>query len=136
MQIFVSKFKKILSYLSTKIKKRKLRKTWQIVLNQNLNIEERFNFIYQNNLWGSEESLSGPGSSLVLTKNLRSKLPKLIRSYKIKSLYDAPCGDLNWMKYLFPVLKIQYIGGDIVKKLIEDHKKNLEVRPKDLFILI
>lgn len=117
---------KISAYISKKNKDYNLKKTWQNTLSQKLNIEQRFNSIYKNNLWGDPESVSGPGSSLAYTKNLRAKLPKLISDYKIKSVFDAPCGDLNWMKYLLPKLSIKYIGGDIIKDLIDQHKKFFE----------
>lgn len=117
---------KVINYISQRTKRNKLKKAWSNVLNQQLNIEQRFTYIYINKLWGSTESLSGPGSTLLQTKNIRKKLPKLIQRYKIKSIFDAPCGDLNWMKYLFPKLSVQYIGADIVKDLILKNKKHFE----------
>jgi len=61
-------------------------------------IEDRFTEIYKSNYWGSKESVSGIGSTLIYTENLRSKLPDLFQLYSIKSIFDAPCGDFNWMK--------------------------------------
>lgn len=83
-------------------------------------IEERFTWIYQNNHWGSCESASGTGSTLVYTKNLRKELPDLLKIYSIKSIFDAPCGDFNWMRHLLPNISVKYIGGDIVKPLIDE----------------
>ena len=118
---------KIIKYLSERRKKASLRTNWNRALSPNLNIEQRFTAIHKSNLWGSNETVSGPGSTLAQTRNLREKIPKLIQSYKIKSVFDAPCGDLNWMKYLFPKLRnVKYIGADIVKDLIEEHKKHFE----------
>lgn len=82
-------------------------------------LEERFTIIYERNAWGSSESVSGSGSSLHMTQNLRDLLPVLIEKFRIKSIFDAPCGDFNWMK-LVNLQDISYIGGDIVQPLILD----------------
>jgi hypothetical protein len=84
-------------------------------------VEDRFTEIYKSNYWGNNESVSGSGSTLLYTENLRNKLPDLFQKYSIKSIFDAPCGDLNWMKLLLAQVKINYIGGDIVKEIISSH---------------
>lgn len=90
--------------------------------------EDRFTWIYKNNYWSSSESLSGTGSTLKYTENLRKELPNLFSKYSIQKVFDAPCGDFNWMSHLLPSVKLEYIGGDIVKPLIENlnskHKSN------------
>ncbi|VVE21737.1 class I SAM-dependent methyltransferase [Pandoraea fibrosis] len=83
-------------------------------------IEDRFTWIYKNNYWRSGESASGTGSTLKCTENLRKELPGLFRTYSIKKIFDAPCGDFNWMSHLLPVIEVEYIGGDIVRELIDD----------------
>jgi hypothetical protein len=82
--------------------------------------EDKFTWIYKNNYWSSNESFSGTGSTLKYTKNLREELPKLFSRYSIRKVFDAPCGDFNWMSHLLPFVKLQYIGGDIVKPLIDN----------------
>jgi hypothetical protein len=84
----------------------------------NNNVEEKFTWIYQNNFWDNSESISGKGSTLDATKNIRLQLPELIVKYNIKTIFDAPCGDLNWMRLLLPNLKVKYIGADIVDVLV------------------
>jgi hypothetical protein len=84
-------------------------------------IQERFEAIYKLNYWGDKESVSGHGSTLKYTENLRKELPGLFKKYSITSLFDAPCGDLNWMILLLAKVNITYIGGDIVSELIESH---------------
>jgi len=86
-------------------------------------IEDRFTWIYKNNYWQSKESVSGTGSTLKSTENLRKELPKLIRQLSIKTVFDAPCGDFNWMKHLLPTINVSYIGGDIVRPLIDSHNE-------------
>jgi hypothetical protein len=99
------------------------RNQWSSILKEEISIEERFTTIYKQNLWGSRESRSGHGSGLEYTKNLRAQLPLLLAKYQIYSIFDAPCGDLNWMRILLPTLNIDYCGGDIVQEIIEENRK-------------
>jgi hypothetical protein len=87
-------------------------------------IEKVFTDIYVNRRWDepgkSNESASGNGSSLDYTKNLREELPQLFDTFKIKTVFDAPCGDLNWMsRVLSAYPDISYTGGDIVQPLVD-----------------
>lgn len=116
-------FIKIARYPIFKALSHRKTRLWEEILKDNVPVEDRFTIIYQNKMWGESESVSGVGSSMAYTENLRAELPKLIRQYDINTIFDAPCGDLNWMKYLLPVLGVKYIGGDIVKALIENNKK-------------
>lgn len=78
-----------------------------------------FNEIYKLNWWGNNESISGVGSTLEYTKNLRMQLPVLFDKFRIESVFDAPCGDFNWMRHVLSKSeRVQYIGGDIVEELI------------------
>jgi SAM-dependent methyltransferase len=84
------------------------------------NPKSKFTWIYENKYWASDESVSGYGSGVAYTENIRNKLPQLIDYYKIKSLLDAPCGDFHWMKLLLSEIPtISYIGVDIVSELID-----------------
>jgi len=85
------------------------------------NIEDRFTEIYKRNYWGSKESFSGSGSTISYTRNLREKLPELFKALSVKTLFDAPCGDFNWMRHVLKENNLEYIGGDIVLPLIESH---------------
>jgi len=83
------------------------------------NLEDRFTRIYTRNLWGDTESKSGTGSNLEHTANLRARLPDLMRQHRIETVFDAPCGDFHWMKAVVAETGVRYVGGDIVKPLIE-----------------
>lgn len=100
---------------------------WDFIINQDISTENKFEKIYRHKMWGSGESVSGLGSSLVFTENLRFAFPEIIKKYEIKSIFDAPCGDLNWMKHLLPQINIDYIGGDIVKEIVEKNRKLFNV---------
>lgn len=77
-----------------------------------------FSRIYKENLWRSVESVSGPGSTVDHTIELRNGINHLIRELQILSILDAPCGDFNWMKGL-DLSDVQYTGVDIVSELID-----------------
>lgn len=67
---------------------------------------------------GSTESLSGPGSNLEATKVLRPQLAEILRRLGVRSMVDAPCGDMNWMRHLgYPFEK--FIGVEISPFLVE-----------------
>jgi hypothetical protein len=71
------------------------------------------------NHWGNAESVSGDGSTLDYTHNLRHELAKFVRAFRVVSMFDAPCGDFNWMRAVEFPLGFQYLGGDIVVALVE-----------------
>lgn len=81
--------------------------------------EERFTWIYRSNYWRDEESASGSGSSLRYTENLRRELPGLFERFGIRTVFDAPCGDFNWMRLVAESTDIRYVGADIVRPLID-----------------
>ena len=91
------------------------------------NLSERFEEIYRRNHWGGSESVSGAGSTLEYTQNLRDGLPGLFKKFGIKTVFDAPCGDFNWMSHVVEANDISYVGGDIVEPLID----SLKPREKD-----
>lgn len=104
-----------------------------------LSRQKRFQRIHDKNQWGSEESLSGAGSTLEATTSIRRELPQLIEELGVRSMLDAPCGDLNWMAHILdqcPQLE-RYVGIDIVPALIERNRAehrgpNLEFRHADI----
>jgi len=89
-----------------------------------------FNEIYQQNLWGVNESSSGPGSSMEATQLIRQEITNLLNELNVMSILDVPCGDFHWMSRL-ELNNIQYIGGDIVQELvIQNNNKYLSKRRK------
>jgi len=80
-------------------------------------LEDRFTIIYNRNSWRSKESLSGSGSTISMTSSIRTLLPVLVHKFKVKSIFDAPCGDFNWMR-MVDLSGISYVGADIVRPLI------------------
>lgn len=87
------------------------------------NPEDRFTAIFDNNFWRNDESFSGCGSTLEYTENLRAELPLLFKKHGVKSVFDAPCGDFNWMRLVVEETGVDYTGGDIVAPLIEQNQE-------------
>ncbi len=81
----------------------------------------RFSRMYHENAWNDSESRSGRGSRLDETRSLRAALPGLLVELRVRSMLDAPCGDLNWMSQV-DLGGIEYIGADIVPELITDNR--------------
>lgn len=80
-----------------------------------------FTEIQKSNLWGAAESVSGLGSELEATAKLRAELPGLLQEIGADSMLDIPCGDFRWLSETeLPVSR--YIGGDIVKELVERNR--------------
>lgn len=78
-----------------------------------------FEKIYDSNLWYSDESRSGVGSTMAQTESIRAQLPRLLASLNAKQIYDAPCGDFNWMRHVALAPDVHYLGADVVRPLIE-----------------
>jgi len=111
---------KVFNYLSFKSYKKKIFEKNLFKINS---VEEKFDKIYSTNYWLDNESRSGTGSSLRSTENIRVHLPKILEKSNIKKLFDAPCGDFNWMSQILKSVKVDYLGSDIVKDLIISNKK-------------
>lgn len=93
-----------------------------------------FSAYARNNKWGDKDSLSGKGSNLEATADLRKLLPALLRDLGATSMVDVPCGDFYWMSRV-DLVGIDYLGGDIVASLIEANRRN-HARPDARFEVI
>ncbi len=88
--------------------------------------EELFTSIYEHkqfydpNSRGTDESVSGAGSSQDATTIVRKALPLIIKRLKAKSILDAPCGDFNWMQHV-NLNGCSYTGMDIVLPIIDNN---------------
>jgi len=82
----------------------------------------KFIYIYKVGYWKSNntKSLSGAGSSMAATSNLRNELLDTFCKLNISSIFDVPCGDFHWMQNSLND-SFDYIGGDIVPDLIKNN---------------
>lgn len=86
-----------------------------------LSMEERFSDHYRSGWWfANGESVSGVGSTIQATTEIRQALVPFLIKWKVKRFLDAPCGDWNWMKTVELPEGMQYFGADIVPDLIAD----------------
>jgi hypothetical protein len=83
---------------------------------EQMDLQKRFEYIYEKNLWSSEESRSGTGSTLLETETLRKGIPALLEEIGAHSLLDIPCGDFRWLSEVS--LGVAYTGADIVGELV------------------
>lgn len=79
-----------------------------------------FDSIYRSNFWGSEESRSGLGSERNFSGAYLTSLRSLMNDRGLDRIFDAPCGDLNWIVELVRDPAIDYAGGDISASLVAD----------------
>jgi SAM-dependent methyltransferase len=78
-----------------------------------------FDNIYHNNGW---TSVSGRGSTLDETENIRRDVPTLIANFEIKTILDIPCGNHAWMSRV-NLGGCKYLGADIVRDLISQNRR-------------
>ena len=69
------------------------------------------------------ESISGPGSSISNTIEVRSLLQEVIINYNIKSILDLGCGDWNWLQ-LIDLSGVTYEGWDADIDMISLNRSN------------
>jgi hypothetical protein len=97
--------------------------------------QARFARIYREGLWlnslNPAESRSGSGSTVSSTEVFRVGLEQFLATYPGRVLFDAPCGDFNYMQHVKLPKGWSYIGGDIVPELVES---NREKYPGNRFI--
>lgn len=83
--------------------------------------ERVFSRFYRRNVWADPESRSGRSSTVAATAAVRRELPELLAHLGARSLLDAPCGDLNWIRHVELAID-RYVGADIVADLVEQNK--------------
>jgi hypothetical protein len=94
-----------------------------------------FDQVYETNYWGSAQSRSGVGSEMSFTEEYRRLLAATLRRHGFRRIFDAPCGDLNWMSKVVDESGIAYIGGDIsarVVRSVQERFPALDVRVFDI----
>lgn len=91
-----------------------------------LTLQDRFTQVYDQRMWASAESASGPGSELASgsVRHSIETLRRMVRELGVRSLTDVPCGDFNWMpEFLKEHPEIDYVGYDIVAPMIAANRQ-------------
>lgn len=83
--------------------------------------DSRFDYIFNSGIWAGStngETVSGSGSTIENTALYRKQLEEFLKAQDdaVLKFFDAPCGDLNWVKGFFG--DVDYIGGDISGDLV------------------
>lgn len=81
--------------------------------------ESVFEAIYDHNLWGGKQSRSGTGSDDEQVVSVKKFLANILKEYNIISMLDIPCGDFYWMSDVAFPTNFQYLGADVVGKIID-----------------
>ena len=101
-------------------------------------VQKRFDFIFSHGFWKTrtdEETRSGKGSSAEGSALYRRSLLEFIEKNPGISFFDAPCGDLFWIRDLITDAKIDYFGGDISGEVVAYVNRvypEVEVKPFDI----
>jgi hypothetical protein len=95
--------------------------------------EALFTQVYETSGWDSAESGSGTGSELRATVDIRERLPELLTRLDVRTMLDAPCGDLNWMRHI-PLPVETYHGVDIVASVIEKNRQEYGNEQRDFAV--
>ncbi|MFB7338548.1 class I SAM-dependent methyltransferase [Streptomyces hydrogenans] len=89
--------------------------------------ETIFTEVFRTNHWGSPESVSGPGSELRQTEAVRGALASVLARYPIRTVTDAGCGDVNWIRHIDGFDRLDaYVGLDVVHDLVELNQKRYD----------
>ena len=101
-----------------------------LFLSNNLKRKIIFNLIFRSYHWrdyhktNNNESDSGVGSDLNVTKQLINDLDIFLKSVQIKSILDIACGDFFWMNRLISKNNdLNYLGLEIVESIVENNNK-------------
>lgn len=101
---------------------RRLREAGQAFNLRAARAEVVFTDIFRKNLWGDPESVSGRGSTLARTAEVRRVLPEVLAGVGARTLLDAPCGDFNWMRRV-ALGGVEYTGADVVPEIVERNRR-------------
>ena len=114
------------------------------LLGQDAALQRRTTFegIYKDSVWndgqGGGAVGSGTGSTLLATVHARKAILDVIDQHNVSSILDASCGDLSWMRDVFPELDrrgVHYVGVDTVRPLIDRLSKEFEADKTKTFMV-
>jgi hypothetical protein len=80
-----------------------------------------FKHIHRNNVWGSRESVSGPGSTSEQTRRLSAGFDAAVTELGVKTICDVACGDFEWLSRT-DASRIVVSASDVVPSLVERNR--------------
>jgi SAM-dependent methyltransferase len=96
--------------------------------NRYRSLPNTFNRIYAEGWWGKDAAgtgLSGPGSTLDVTREYRAYVEDFMKKHAVKSVVDAGCGDWSFSSAM-DWGDASYLGVDIATDVIEAVRKKHE----------
>lgn len=87
-----------------------------------MNLEQTFEQRIYNTSRTWKNHPCGSGSTPENTADIKQALPPALKRLNIHTLLDAPCGDHSWISEVKWQHPVNYIGADIVSRLIEDNR--------------
>lgn len=76
---------------------------------------------------GRSKSFAGEGSDLDVTVEIRRHLADVVEKLAVKTMLDAPCGDLFWMAhFLRDHPQLEYLGLDAMEASVSAAKARIE----------
>ena len=97
---------------------------------------EVFHRIHKDTIWTLGKAgipLSGSGSSLDATTEIRRHLPVILDKIGCDTLLDVGCGDQTWISSV--EFKQKYIGIDIVSSVIEENCKRYRALGREYYCI-
>ena len=92
-------------------------------LSPTMTLEQKFNFIYENRLWGRDpERLSGPGSYGDCAETYLAFVRTFLSDYSIRSVTDIGCGDFNIGSQLCDLVD-RYYALDVSSTIVRRNRK-------------
>jgi hypothetical protein len=81
-----------------------------------------FKDIHENNLWGSRESVSGPGSTAEQTVRLAAGFDAAVKELGVKSICDVACGDFRWLSRTASA-SLVLSASDVVPSIVDRNRQ-------------
>lgn len=72
-------------------------------------------------LAAKNNSISGDGSQMHTTEDVRLQLPLIFERFAIGSVTDAPCGDFYWMQHV-DLSNVDYVGYDVIEEIVAENQ--------------
>ena len=111
--------------------------------NPKSNMQEIFEKIYADKIWGegylsSGLGGSGGGSTIEGTQDVRDYIIDFLKNHpEVQTFLDVGCGEAVWQMLIpWEELGVKYIGIDVVEKLILINQEKMADRPNVEFIYI
>jgi SAM-dependent methyltransferase len=98
-------------------------------------LDNIFERIYSESIWGTAGDGSGEGSEPYFTHGLCMQLQQFVQMFEVQSILDAPCGSAKWVPQLLASMpNVSYTGVDISATAVRRAITNLQNVPNNVRI--